>query len=195
VGARRTKKLPKQVLPFDQNEGAGFWWANCRNTFTRNVAADNDLYGYRFEATRGSNFDPTLRIRQPDGTQKPVDIRTLPFVRFDDNESHCDGLYGFNLGEGVDRVGPDARHPFVIRRMKIWESHYAFRVQSPSVQPRRRGRLPARHRAQQAQFVFPVEGRPALRSVRGLVQEIVHSARGARGQAFQPARTPVRAPA
>jgi hypothetical protein len=72
-------------------------------------------------------------VRQADGSSRAVDIRTLPFVRFEDNESHCDGLYGFNLGEGVDRVGPDARHPFVIRNMKIWSVHYAFRPQSPSV--------------------------------------------------------------
>jgi hypothetical protein len=54
-------------------------------------------------------------------------------VRFDDNEAHCDGLYGLNLGEGVARVGPDEKHPFIIRRMKIWELHYGFRPQSPSV--------------------------------------------------------------
>jgi len=40
VGARRGKALPKQVLPFDHNDGAGFWWSNSLNTFTRNVAAD-----------------------------------------------------------------------------------------------------------------------------------------------------------
>ncbi|MBI1832394.1 MAG: G8 domain-containing protein, partial [Planctomycetes bacterium] len=40
VGAQRTKRLPKQVLPFDANDGAGFWWANSMNTFTRNVAAE-----------------------------------------------------------------------------------------------------------------------------------------------------------
>jgi hypothetical protein len=133
VQARRGKPLPKQVLPFDQNEGAGFWWANSLNTFTRNVACENARYGYRFEATRGSNFSAYLLIQQPDGSQKGTDIRTLPFVRFDDNEAHSDGLYGFNLGEGVARVGPDTRHPFVIRRMKIWEIHYAIRPQSPSV--------------------------------------------------------------
>jgi hypothetical protein len=33
----------------------------------------------------------------------------------------------------MPRVGPDARHPFVIRRMKLWEIHYAFRPESPSV--------------------------------------------------------------
>src|SRR5208283_5406066 len=133
VQARRGKPLPKQVLPFDQNEGAGFWWANSLNTFTNNVSCENARYGYRFEATRGSRFNPTLSVQQPDGNRAPTDIRTLPFVRFDDNESHCNGLYGFNLGEGVDRVGPDARHPFVIRNTKLWQEHYAFRPQSPSV--------------------------------------------------------------
>src|SRR5207302_7614399 len=54
VGAVRTKRLPKQILPFDANDGAGFWWANSLNTFTRNVAADNDQYGFRFEATQTS---------------------------------------------------------------------------------------------------------------------------------------------
>jgi hypothetical protein len=72
-------------------------------------------------------------VRQPDGSLRRVDIRTLPFVRFEGNEAHCDGLYGFNLGEGVNRVGPDARHPFVVRDMKIWEIHYAFRPQVPAL--------------------------------------------------------------
>jgi hypothetical protein len=43
------------------------------------------------------------------------------------------GLYGFNLGEGVQRIGPDARHPFVVRHMKIWNVHYGFRPQVPSL--------------------------------------------------------------
>ncbi len=133
IQALKGKRLPKQVLPFDGNEGAGFWWANSLNTFTRNVAVENDRYGFRYEATQGSQLKLTFPIRQPDGSRKLTDIRTLPFVRFDDNECHCDGLYGFNLGEGVNRVGPDAQHPFIIRNMKIWATHYAFRVQTPSV--------------------------------------------------------------
>jgi hypothetical protein len=133
VQAFRGKPLPKQVLPFDHNEGAGFWWANSLNTFTNNVTCENDRYGYRFEATQSSYFNLTLPILQPDGTKKPTDIRTLPFVRFDDNESISEGLYGFNLGEGVNRVGPDRQHPFIIRNMKLWGSNYAFRPQSPSV--------------------------------------------------------------
>jgi hypothetical protein len=134
VGARRGKALPKQVLPFDQNEGAGFWWANSLNTFTRNVAADCGLYGYRFECTPGSSFKPTLPIRQPDGSVAKVDIRTLPFVRFEDNEVHSNvGLYGVNLGEGVNRVGPDTKHPFIVKNLKIWDIHYAFRPQVPSL--------------------------------------------------------------
>jgi hypothetical protein len=133
VQAYKGKKLPKQALPFDQNEGAGFWWANSLNAFTRNVSCEDDRYGFRFEATQTSELKLTLPVQQPDGSMKKVDIRTLPFVRFEDNESHGEGLYGFNLGEGVDRVGPDARHPFVIRRTKLWASHYAFRPQSPNL--------------------------------------------------------------
>jgi hypothetical protein len=133
VQSFKGKKLPKQVLPFDGNEGSGFWWANNLNTFTRNVTVENDRYGYRFEATRTSQMKLTMEILQPDGTRKEVDIRTLPFVRFDDNEAHSDGLYGFNLGEGVDRVGPDAKHPLVIRNLKLWDIHYAFRPEIPSV--------------------------------------------------------------
>jgi hypothetical protein len=134
VGARRGKRLPKQALPFDANDGAGFWWANSLNTFTRNVAADNGLYGFRYEATPSSALRLVFRVLQPDGSRKPVDIRTLPFVRFDGNEVHSStGLYGFNLGEGVHRVGPDTHHPFVVRDMKIWDVHYAFRPQAPSL--------------------------------------------------------------
>jgi hypothetical protein len=134
VGARAGKRLPKQVLEFDQNEGAGFWWANSLNTFTRNVAADNDQYGFRFEATASRERPLKFAIQQADGAEREVDIRTLPFVRFEDNEAHSSvGLYGVNLGEGVNRAGPDAAHPFVVRNLKIWDVHYGFRPQVPSL--------------------------------------------------------------
>ncbi len=133
VQAYLGKPLPKQALPFDENNGAGFWWANSRNTFTRNVSCENDRYGFRFEATPTSALRLTLPVLQPDGSRQPVDIRTLPFVRFEANEAHGDGLYGFNLGEGVARFGPDERHPFIVRDMKIWNIHYAFRPQVPSL--------------------------------------------------------------
>ncbi|MCI0461692.1 MAG: G8 domain-containing protein [Gemmataceae bacterium] len=134
VGARTGKPLPKQVLPFDRNDGAGYWWANSLNTFTRNVAADCDRYGFRYEATPSSRLKLEFRIQQPDGEFRRLDIRTLPFVRFDDNEVHSSvGLYGVNLGEGVNRVGPDAKRPFVVRNLKIWDVHYGFRPQVPSL--------------------------------------------------------------
>jgi hypothetical protein len=134
VGARAAKPLPKQMLPFDANDGAGFWWANSLNTFTRNVAAECDRYGFRYEATPSSALKLTFPVMQPDGSRKVLDVRTLPFVRFEDNEVHSStGLYGVNLGEGVNRVGPDARHPFIVRNLKIWDVHYAFRPQVPSL--------------------------------------------------------------
>jgi hypothetical protein len=128
VQAYRGKRLPKQVLPFDPNDGAGFWWANGRNTFTRNVACENDEYGYRFEIAKPSNFDPTLNILQPDGSRKETDVRTLPFLRFEDNESHSEGLYSFNFGD--DRNGSvrgDREHPFIARNLRAWQTHYVLR--------------------------------------------------------------------
>src|SRR5262249_7614838 len=38
-----------------------------------------------------------------------------------------------HLGAGVNRVGPDTHHPFVVRDLKIWDVHYAFRPQVPSL--------------------------------------------------------------
>jgi hypothetical protein len=133
VQAYHSKRQVGQALPFDSNLGAGFWWANCQNTFTRNVACENN-YGFFFEASPALGTKLTLPVARPDGTRRSVDIRTLPFVRFEDNDAHCNNTVGFNLGEGVGNVGPDARHPFVIRNLKIWsEGYYAFRPMAPSV--------------------------------------------------------------
>ncbi len=147
------KSLPKQVLSFDPNEGAGFWWANGLNTITRNVTTENDEYGYRYDMQKRSNFDPTLAIRQPDGSEKMVDVRTIPIWRFEDNEAHSEGFYGMVVAANgndqpdtpiddermlaeikrVDWTGPDTRHPHVIRNLAIWGSHYAFRPHSPAM--------------------------------------------------------------
>lgn len=128
VQAYDGKRLPKQVLPFDANDGAGFWWANGRNTFTRNVACENDHYGYHFEVAKRSNFDPTLLVRMPDGTEAKRDIRTLPFLRFEGNESHSEGLYSFNFGDDVNpSVRGDRQHPFIARALKAWQTHYVLR--------------------------------------------------------------------
>ncbi len=134
VGAAKGKPLPKQALPFDGNEGAGFWWTCSLNSFTRNVAAECGNYGFRYEATPSSSLKLNFSIRQPDGTRKDTDPRTLPFVRFEGNEVHSShGLYGVNLGEGVNRVGPDEKHPFVVKDLKIWDVHYGFRPQVPNL--------------------------------------------------------------
>src|SRR5262249_41641382 len=140
VQALNTKPLPKQIIPFDKNDGSGFWWPNCHNAFTRNVAAECDEYGYFFQAAKTKDFNPVLKIQQPDGTKKAVDIRTLPFIRFEDNVTHCQRRHGFNLGGGVPfgepnvgGVGPDARHPFIIRNMKCYNVHWAIHPVAPSV--------------------------------------------------------------
>jgi hypothetical protein len=123
VQARRGKPLPKQVLPFDANEGAGFWWANGRNTFTRNVSCDNHHYGYFFEI---ATADTVLPLQTPDGTVRRQDVRTIPFFRFEDNEAHTIPLYGFKFGtDQTSRlVRGDRQHPFIVRNLKVWETHY-----------------------------------------------------------------------
>jgi hypothetical protein len=142
------KPLPKQMLPFDKNDGAGVWWANSHNTFTRNVAVECGRYGFRFDAQPNAGaivgkekfgdpkkeFSLVMPIRQPDGSVKPTDLRTLPFVRFEDNETHGNEFWGLNLGQHTGgKIGPDASTPFVIRNMKIWDVTGGFGVEVPNV--------------------------------------------------------------
>jgi hypothetical protein len=135
------KPLPGQVFPLDRNEGAGFWWANSHNAFVRNVAVECDQYGYRFEAPEAPGFDLAMPVRGPDGRSRKVDIRTLPFIRFEGNEAHDQRRYGLNLGggpegdeeRGVGGVGPDARHPLVVRNFAAWYTHWAISPASPSL--------------------------------------------------------------
>jgi RNA polymerase sigma factor (sigma-70 family) len=139
VGACGGQPLPGRPLTFDRNDGAGFWWANSLNSFTRNVACECDEYGFFFQTAGAPDLGPVLSVRQPNGTRRKVDVRTLPFVRFEDNESHCQRRHAFNLGGGARAeetgagVGPDARHPLVIRDMKTWDVHWAFHPASPCV--------------------------------------------------------------
>lgn len=132
VQAFAGKPLPDQELGFDDNAGAGFWWANSRNTFTRNVAVECDRYGFRYEATASAADDLKKRVLMPGGRRERVDIRTLPFIRFDDNEAH-NQLYGVNLGEGTSGVGPDRDHPFVMRNTRLWDCFWAFRPEVPEM--------------------------------------------------------------
>lgn len=152
VMALRGKPLPDQVLPFDQNLGSGFWWANSLNTFTNNVAAECDQDGFRFEVVASDEFNPVRSVLQPDGKRARVDIRTIPFLRFEGNEAHCQRFFGLNLGgfndgavpgygpydhakiEDVDGIGPDPKHPFLIRDFRAWDTHWAFHAGSPCVQ-------------------------------------------------------------
>ena len=60
---RTASRCPSRCCRSTSNDGAGFWWANSLNTFTRNVAAENDEYGFRFEATP---TQPTSSSTLPD---------------------------------------------------------------------------------------------------------------------------------
>jgi hypothetical protein len=132
VNAFRGKPLPKQVLPFDPNDGAAFWWSNGRNTFVRNTSCENDEYGFRYDSQKRSNFDSNLSVRTPSGGFEKADIRTIPIYRFEDNEAHSEGLYGVVIA-GTDRAAPDLKHPHVLKNLRIWQVHYALRPQVPAM--------------------------------------------------------------
>ena len=43
------------------------------------------------------------------------------------------GGFSGTLRTSVAGVGPDARHPFVLRSTRVWNSHWGFHTQSPNV--------------------------------------------------------------
>ena len=159
VQAFAGKPLPGQFLQFDRNDGAGFWWANSLNSFTRNVAVECDRYGYRYEATPREWPALVRPVLRADGRRDEVDIRTLPFVRFEGNEAHSQ-LYGINLGEGVGGVGPDPAHPFLVREIENLGRILGFPACAHLGGRRWDGRL------QRALRHFPSGLRPAHRAVR-----------------------------
>jgi hypothetical protein len=147
------KPLPKQVIPFDLNRGAGFWWANCHNSFTRNVAAECAEYGYRFDCKQTADYDPNRPIRQADRTLQNQDTRVMPFIRFENNEAHTMPFFCLNLrgiarpdGGGLDFYNqnltlakeagealPDPEYPFWIRDFKCWEANWALHLGTTGV--------------------------------------------------------------
>lgn len=142
-----------QVAPFDLNRGAGFWWSNCQNQITRNVAVECAEYGYRFDCKKTDTYDPIRPIRQPDGTVKDQDTRILPFVRFEDNEAHTMKFFCMNLrgvtrpvGGGLDfpnqnqtlareaaEAMPEPGKPFWIRDFKCWEANWSLHLGTTGV--------------------------------------------------------------
>lgn len=139
IQAADTDPLPDQILKYDPNDGAGFWWANSGNAFTRNLAVDCGEYGFRYDAPARADFDPVLPIRGADGQIRPTDVRTMPLLRFADNEAHTQRRYGANLGGGhgsgaeggVGGVGPGDDQPSIVRGLRIWESHWAVTPAAP----------------------------------------------------------------
>ncbi|HEX4614107.1 MAG TPA: G8 domain-containing protein, partial [Urbifossiella sp.] len=147
------KQQVNQVVPFDLNRGAGFWWANCQNQFTRNVAVECAEYGYRFDCKKTETYDPVRPIRQPDGSIKSQDTRVMPFIRFEDNEAHTMRFFCFNLrgitrpvGGGLDIYGqnetlareaaeamPEPGRPFWIRNFKAWEANWSLHLGTTGV--------------------------------------------------------------
>jgi hypothetical protein len=56
----------------------------------------------------------------------------LAITRFAENESHSEGLYSVAFA-GTEGVGPDLNHPHFLHGLKLWQTHYALRVQLPTM--------------------------------------------------------------
>lgn len=55
-------------------------------------------------------------------------MRAVPFLKFEDNESHTEGLYSFNFGyDKHGEIHGDKQHPFIVRKTRAWETHYVLR--------------------------------------------------------------------
>lgn len=127
IRVRDGNKLPGQALPYDPNNGVGFWFANANNTFTRNVATQNERSGFQFHMAAEDGFNPVLLLRD---RETPVDVRTLPFRKFEDNESHNDLFYGFWFGDDTNHVPGTTgtfEVPFVAKNLKAWRINYGLR--------------------------------------------------------------------
>ncbi len=128
--ALRGKPLPDQVLPFDHNLGSGLLVGEQPQRLHAATSPPSATRtAIRFEVVARRISIPSCRCSSPTARSEPVDIRTLPFIRFDDNEAHCQRFFGLNLGgfsdggvpgysgaegktiEDVDGVGPDPQHP------------------------------------------------------------------------------------
>jgi len=81
--------------------------ANSLNTFTATSLPSAATYGFRFERHPAAPKNLSSRCNNPTAP-RAVDIRTLPFVRSMTTSPLQHRLYGVNLGEGVNRVGPDS---------------------------------------------------------------------------------------
>jgi hypothetical protein len=113
------KPLPNQALAYDENAGAGFWWANGRNAFLNNTATECDQYGYQFDVRPETR---AWSLLQPDGSvlrDAPVD--NLAYMLFKNNEAHGMMMYAF-WGNG--NAAPN--DPFIIRSFRGWLIRYGL---------------------------------------------------------------------
>ena len=152
------KPLPKQVLPFDPNDGAGLLVGER----PQHLHAQRRLRERPLRLPFPDREDAQLRSRAcacaaPTARSPSGDVRTLPFLRFEDNESHSEGLFGFRFGdEEHGSVHGDREHPFIVRNLRAW----AVALRDPA----QRAVLPARRPAREGRRVRHLS--PRLRRAR-----------------------------
>ena len=139
-------RLPKQALPFDPNDGRRVLVGQrAQHAGPQRRLRERPIRLSLREPHR-QNFDSHLPVRGADGSRSVVDIRTLPIYRFQDNESHTEGLYSFSLTatdllgySGIPARTPldgppdDVRHPHILKDLTAWQMHYALHAELPTM--------------------------------------------------------------
>jgi hypothetical protein len=129
---------PNEALSFLSGNGFGFWWANGRNTFINNVAAENDDFGFLYEMRKvnyydGATFTSPRHVDAPmlneSGSTTLTRINTIPFFQFKNNESHADHHWSFQVRGGKWTLDK----PTILKNSKIWTSHYPITIKSDGV--------------------------------------------------------------
>ena len=125
--------------PFDGNEGAGFWWTCSLNSV--HPQRRRRVRQLRLPL-RGDADAARMKLDVPDPPARrhrarTSTSRTLPFVRFEDNEVHSShGLYGVNLGEGRQPRRPGREAP--VRRAEPEDLGRPLRLPPAGAEPARR---------------------------------------------------------
>jgi hypothetical protein len=126
---------PNEALSYLNGEGFGFWWANGRNAFTRNVAAESDRFGFFYDVRKVTRYYSTVYssattlsvpMLREDGGETNTVLRDIRIFRFDDNIAHAQKTWAYMFRGGLWTNSAPSR----IRNNVSWSSHYPISVKS-----------------------------------------------------------------
>lgn len=129
---------PNEALSYLNGEGFGYWWANGRNAFTRNVAAESDRFGFFYDMRKVTRYYSTVYssattlsapVLREDGTETNTVVRDIRILRFDDNVAHAQKTWSYMFRGGLWTNTSPSR----LRNNVSWSAHYPISIKSDGV--------------------------------------------------------------